>query len=259
MMNRMCFSGTIGEALRDPQSKTAKAFFSGARAMMTALETMSPGEYQQALSAKNQQHIIALLVTSEERQRERRRSDMEALLKVYWINKDKLRGFIFDVPAVDSLNGIATDTNGGHIEDENFQLLSDCQSPYWPNYKITNDTDGSTLTREEYFALDEDERLNYSYVRYFMLETVNRKPALQVSSIDPYAMEALIRQDILIGDMEINRRYQHAITSDDPRFRKLKRFSSVIMEAFAELGRSIQPMLLSKDAGRAKEESDNNQ
>lgn len=249
MMNRMCFSGTIGEALRDPQSKTAKAFFSGARAMMTALETMSPGEYQQALSAKNQQHIIALLVTSEERQRERRRSDMEALLKVYWVDKYKLRGFIFDVPAVDSLYGIATDINGGYIEDEDFQLLPNHQGvPYWPNYKITNDTDGSTITREEYFALDEDEQLNYSYIRYFMLETANKKPALQVSSLDPYAMEALIRQDILIGDIEVNRRYRYAITSDDPRFRKLKRFSGAILEAFAELGHSAHPTLAAKNA-----------
>lgn len=250
MMNRVCFSGTIGEALRDPQSKTAKAFFSGARAMMTALELMAPGEYQQALSAKNQQHIIALLVKSEEKQRERRRSDMEALLKVYWADKEKLRGFIFDVPAIDDLSGRATDMYGNHIEDENFQLLPDCQSTYWPNYKITNDTDNTEIAREEYLALDEDKQINYSYIRYFMLETSNSKPALQISSIDPYAMEALIRQDILIGDTAVNRRYNYAITCDNPRFRKLKRFSGVIMEALGGLGHSVHPTLLTKDEGR---------
>ena len=231
----------------------AKAFFSGARAMMTALELMTPGEYQQALSAKNQQHIIAILVKSEEKQRERRRNDMEALLKVYWADKEKLRGFIFDVPAIDSLNGIATDSNGNHIEDENFQLLPDCQNSHWPNYKITNGMDDTTITREEYLALDEDERVNYDYIRYFMLETANEKPALQISSIDPYALETLIRQDILIGDMAVNRRYEHAIISDDPRFHGLKRFSGVIMEALGGLGHSVHPTLLAKGEGRIKE------
>lgn len=245
MMNRMCFSGTIGEALRDPQSKTAKTFFSGARAMMTALETMSPGEYQQALSAKNQQHIIALLVESEERQRERRRNDMEALLKVYWVNKKKLRGFIFDVPAIDAITGIATDDNDGHIEDESFQLLPKCKYMYWPNYKVEHDTTGEVLARDQYLALDEDEQINYSYIRYFMLETANGKPALQVSSTDHYAMEALIRYDILIGDEGVNRRYAYAVTHDDPRFRELKRYSNTITETLGELGRSVRTPFVS--------------
>ncbi len=239
MMDKICFSGITREALRDPNSKTAKAFFEGARAMMTTLELMAPGEYQQALSAKNRQHIIALLVKGEELQRRRRCSDMEALLKTYWVNKEKLRGFIFDVPALDDLNGKATDGRGNYIEDEKFQLLPEYRDAYWPVYKITSYSNDKTVTRDEYLALSEEEQLDYGYSRCFMLETSNKEPALQILNNDPYAMEALIRQDILIGDSEINRRYLYAVTCDDPRFCELRRYEHIIMDAIQELNQKF--------------------
>ena len=250
MMNKMYFNGTFGEVLRNPQSKTAKAFFDGARAMMTALELTPPSEYQQALSAKNQQHIIALLVKSEECQRERRMNDMEYLLKVYGFDKDKLRGFIFDVPRVDATTGRATDFFGNYtdyIEDEKFQLFPDWSNSYWPNYKIVDYLDDNkSITRNEYFKLSEEERLDYSYIRYFKLETADGKPLLQISSTDRYAMAALIRQDIQIGDEGVIKRYDYALTNiKDPRFHELRKYSGVIMEAFADLRRSTSPILTS--------------
>lgn len=239
MMDKICFGGITREALCNPKSKTAKAFFEGARAMMTTLELMAPDEYRQALSTKNQQHIIALLVKGEELQHERRRNDMEALLKTYWINKEKLRGFIFDVPALDDLNGRAMDGCGNYIEDEKFQLLPEYRDVYWPMYNITSYSNDNAITRDEYLALSDEERLDYGYIRCFMLETLNHEPVLRILNSDPYAMEALIRQDILIGDPEVNRRYLYAVTCDDQRFCELRRYEHVIMSAIQELNQKF--------------------
>lgn len=209
MMNeRIKVNGTIGSAIDDLSSQRSKGFFDGARAMMTALETMSSEERSWALARKNQQHIIALLLESEKRQQARRHQEACLLLDYYSINKEQMRAFIFDVPAIDDLTGKAMDGEGNFIEDEKFELLSGKTNPGYPNAIIYNYDTDQKISQSEYNALSAEEKEEkYGRYRILTITSPSGKPALEIRSFNHELMAELIRRDIMIGDTEVNKRY----------------------------------------------------
>lgn len=213
MMNeKIRVNGAIGMAINDLTSQRSKGFFDGARAMMTALETMSADERSQALAHKNQQRIVALLLESERRQQVRRQREARLLVDYYPIDREQLRAFVFDVPAVDVSTGRAMDDEGNYLEDENFNLLPGKTNPGWPIYIVYQYVTDQKISRSEYEALSAKEKRDYDYVRTLIVTSSLGKPALEVRSSNYELVAELIRRDILVGDPEVNRRYEAMVS-----------------------------------------------
>lgn len=245
-MNVTFDTPSVSRYLRDPKSKEAAAFFEGARAIMAALQLMPTNEYVSALSVRNNQHIIALLVRSEEQQQARRRNDVREILKIYDVDKLGFAAFIFDLPRINQ-NGQATDPDGTPLEDEMFRLLPGKTHEGWPLYKITHHETGTEISRAEYLALSENAQDDYCYNRYFDLTKYGR-PALRICNTDRYMMEELIRNTILINDHPINKRILTEIYYSDTSVGKLYNYRRTVLDTFGELGQSwhtaaIVPML----------------
>lgn len=227
--------------LQNPKSSEARAFFEGARSMITALQLAPASEYPNILSTSNQQHIIALLVQSDEQQRTRRRKDAQQMLKLYDVDKMSFLAFIFDLPKINML-GQAIDENGDPLEDKMFRPLPGKTHDGWPDRKIRHLHTEQEITRSEYLALDESKRWEYDYCRYFNL-SLNGKPSYRISSSDRYIMEELIRQSILINDPEINNRYLTEIHYDaeTDTVGRLYDYRNVIISTFDELREAASP------------------
>ena len=75
-----------------------RAYYDGARDMMRAFELADPSEYAQMLSAKNEQHIIALLARVQQEQKKARYKDISVLLKYCYINRTSALNFILSDP-----------------------------------------------------------------------------------------------------------------------------------------------------------------
>ena len=239
--------------LQNPKSREARAFFEGARSMMSALQLAPASEYPSILSTSNQQHIIALLVQSDEQQRARRRKDAQQMLKHYDVDKMSFLAFIFDLPKINML-GQAVDKNGEPLEDQMFRPLPGKTHDGWPDRKIEHRETDREITRAEYLVLSEDEQYEYSYLRYFNL-TLNGKPSFRISSSDHYIMEELIRQSILINDPEINNRYLTEIYCDaeTETVGRLYSYRDAIISAFDELRQTASPAKITPMiAGQAK-------
>lgn len=237
--------------LQSPNSREARAFFEGARSMMTALQLAPASNYPSILSTSNQQHIIALLVQSDEQQRMRRRKDAQQMLKLYTVDKMSALAFIFDLPGI-NMWGQAIDKNGDPLEDKMFRPLPGKTHDGWPDRKIKHLHTGEEISRSEYLALDESDRWEYDYCRNFYLN-LNGKPSFRISSSDHYIMEELIRQSILIGDSGINRRFLTEIHCDaeTETVGRLYDYRDVIINTLDELYEnthcaSIAPMLTSQ-------------
>lgn len=239
--------------LQSPNSREARAFFEGARSMMTTLQLAPASDYPSILSTSNQQHIIALLVQSDEQQRARRRKDAQQMLKLYDVDKMSFLAFIFDLPKINML-GQAVDKNGEPLEDQMFRPLPGKTHDGWPDRKIEHRETDREITRAEYLVLSEDEQYEYSYLRYFNL-TLNGKPSFRISSSDHYIMEELIRQSILINDPEINNRYLTEIYCDaeTETVGRLYSYRDAIIGAFDELRQTASPAKITPMiAGQAK-------
>lgn len=238
----------LSRYLQSPKSPETRAFFEGARSMITALQLAPSSEYATMLSTSNQQHIIALLVQSCDQQRARRRKDAQQMLKLYDVDKMSFLAFVFDLPDINT-EGRAIDKDGFVLEDAMFRLLPGKSHDGWPDRKIEHDQTEQEITRDEYMALSDYEQQEYSYRRYFYL-TLNGKPAFRICSSDTYVMEELIHQSILIGDPDINRRYLTEIYSsaEDEEVGRLYAYRGIIISALSELNEnshqaSIAPML----------------
>ncbi len=237
--------------LQSPNSREARAFFEGARSMMTALQLAPASDYPSILSTSNQQHIIALLVQSDEQQRMRRRKDAQQMLKLYTVDKMSALAFIFDLPGI-NMWGQAIDKNGDPLEDKMFRPLPDKTHDGWPDRKIKHLHTGEEISRSEYLTLDESDQREYDYCRNFCLN-LNDKPSFRISSSDHYIMEELIRQSILIGDSGINRRFLTEIHCDaeTETVGRLYDYRDIIINTTGELYEnthcaSITPMITSQ-------------
>ena len=83
-----------------------KAYYDGARDMMRAFELADPSEYAQMLSAKNEQHIMALLAQVQCEQNKVRYRDINILLRYYYINKRSALNFILSDPKDGAILGL---------------------------------------------------------------------------------------------------------------------------------------------------------
>lgn len=238
-MNEVNLSSTINQYLRNTQSAECRAFMEGARSILTALQLAQAADYPRILSTKNQQHIIALLVQSAEQQRERRREDAKQLLKLYDFKKAELLAFIFDRGRIDPDSGRALNRDGEYVEDEMFRPLPDKAQLYWGQYTIEPMDGGKAITRKQFDKLSERDQDDYDYRRFFHL-TLNGQTAMKISDADTYLMEELIRQVILIGDPEVNRRFLTEIYSDAETCTtgRLYFYRTVILDALSELRRN---------------------
>lgn len=235
-MNRIRFeSPNVSRYLfMDHKSKEAAAFFEGARAIMSTLQLMPAEEYASALSVRNNQHIIALLVRGEEQQQARRRNDARELLKIYDVDELKFAAFLLDLPKVNE-NCQAIEPDGTLLEDEMFRPLPGKTHNGWPFYKITHFETDSELSRAEYLTLNEDTQDEYCYRRYFDLTGRYGRPALRISDTDQYLMQELIRRLILTNNRRINLRLALEVHYFEDTVGKLYRYRDTIQDAFDEL------------------------
>lgn len=235
MNDQITVSAKFNRYLQSPQSLEARAFFEGARSMMTALQLAPASDYPSMLSTSNQQHIIALLVQSDEQQRARRQHDVQQLLRLYDYDKLKLLAFIFDLQKINQ-NGQAVDETSEPLEDDMFRPLPGKTQPGWPDYKIEHHHNDEYITRDKYLALSEEDQQDYTHHRYFHLRLAGEQ-ALRICSSDYYLMAELIRQTILIGDPGINRRYLTEIycSAETESVGKLYEYRDVIISAINEL------------------------
>lgn len=233
-------SVNLSHYLKNPKSREARAFFDGARSMMTALQLAPASEYPSMLSTSNQQHIISILVQSSEQQCARRRKDAQQLLKLYSVDKMSFLAFVFDLPRI-NMQGQAVDENGIPLEDTMFRLLPGKSHDGWPDRAIEHLQTDQKITRAEFLALSDLDQIDYSYRRFFYLN-LDGSPSLRICSSDRYLMEELIRQSILIGDPDINRRYlmEIGLSAEDGTVGKLYDYRNAIVSAINELRETNQ-------------------
>lgn len=238
-MNEVNLSSTIYRYLKNPQSPEGQAFMAGARSIMTALQLAPAADYPAILSAKNQQHIIALLVQSADQQHEQRRKDVKQLLRLYEFDNENLLAFIFDLAKIDPVSGKALNIDGEPVEDEMFRLLPGKTRMHWPQYAITHDDTDQSITRSQYEALDERAQAAYSSRRFLNL-TMFGQSAMKISSSDLYLMRELVYQAILTSNPDVRRRFLVELHFDTEKntYGKLYPYRDAVMDAFAELQRN---------------------
>ncbi len=197
--------------LRDPGSWSYRAYMAGARAMLKALELLPESERAFAYSVGNDQHLLGLLVRSEELQQERRRQDAQRVLCTASYDKYELAAFLLDAPKVNPDGCLALE-DGTPLEDFTHRPL--LENPGWPRYTIQHHSDNDWfIDRKGYCRLPLPERANYSYDRQFKLGQVC---CLKVSSNDTVMMKELLKSLIRLGDKALNDRLLFASTPLDP-------------------------------------------
>lgn len=235
--NIMCSTEmAVERAFDDPNSKESKAFFAGARAIMAALEEISADQHAQMLAFKNQQHIMAVLATGKHQREERKRQEALVLVGYCHIDKAKLRGFLFDAPAI-SDDGRAMGVNGEFLEDENYTPIPGIVNPGWPECTIYNIDSGEKIGLEKYNQLLPEEREQYSRYKTLTFRSSSNRPTIQIHDFDHEIIEELIRRDIMIGDPVNDRYFNEAIMDrEDKEPGALYGFRNVILEALTDLG-----------------------
>lgn len=226
---------TINRVFEDPNSKESKAFFAGARALMSALTEIPSDQHGPLLAFENQQHIMAVLARGAQLRQERKRQEALTLVEYCQIDKAKLRGFIFDAPAIDD-EGRAVDANGELLEDDNYNPLPRKTNPGWSECTAYRLDSGEEISLEEYNSLSPEEKEDYGRYKTLTVKSTLNKPMFHIRSSDRELIEALIRRDILIGDPVI-KRYQKAVFDhgEDDEFDDLWLYRDVIFEALSEL------------------------
>lgn len=226
---------TVNRVFENPSSRESKAFFAGARALMSALREIPSDQYGPLLAFENQQHIMAVLACGAQRRDERKRQEALTLVKYCRIDKAKLRGFIFDAPAIDN-EGRAVDANGELLEDDNYNPLPGKTNPGWSECTVYRLDSEEEISLEEYNSLSSEEKEDYGRYKTLTVKSTLNKPMFHIHDFDRELVEALIHHDILIGDPVI-KRYQKVVFdySESEEFDDLWPYRSVILKALSEL------------------------
>lgn len=226
---------TVNRVFENPSSRESKAFFAGARALMSALREIPSDQYGPLLASENQQHIMAILARGAQLRQQRKRQEALTLVEYCQIDKAKLRGFIFDAPAIDDC-GRAVNADGELLEDDNYNPLPGKVNPGWSECTVYRIDSGEEISLEGYNALSPEEKEDCGRYKTLTVKSTLNKPMFHIHDFDRELVEALIHRDILIGD-PVNKRYHKVVFdhSEGEEFDDLWSYRSVILKALSEL------------------------
>lgn len=172
----------------------------------------------------------------------RRRSEARIIINKFGIDKGALRAMALDKAYVND-NGYEMNADGVQIEDEMYHLIkydkdgkpTGFKRQKWQKYIGVHKQTGAEITKEEYDALSDEERSQYSKVRYFEIRNDQKQLIQRVPETDAGYMKELLRDDIAIAD-PINRRYETEIGVDPDTLESgiLRRYHSTISAALRE-------------------------
>lgn len=163
----------------------------------------------------------------------RRRTEAGIIIAKFGVNKADARGMFLDIDKVND-NGREIDADGEEIEDEMWHIKPGKQHTPWQHYIGVHKKSGVEITKEEYDALDpEDRDANYRKVRYFDIRNDQKQLVQRVYEDDAGYMKELLVNNINIAD-PINDRYAWAIGIGDKPGEEtgiLRRYHSTISAA----------------------------
>lgn len=137
----------------------------------------------------------------------RRRSEARVMITKFGMEKHKqqLRGMVFDKQYIND-DGFATDERRELIEDDQYNLLPGKRYIPWQNYIAVHKVTEAEITKEQYDALSEGEKAQYTKVRYFDITNDKNDDVQRVFEDDAGYMKEILADDIAIAD-PINKRY----------------------------------------------------
>lgn len=186
--------------------------------------------------------IMGQVIVNSSAIEQRRRSEARIIINKFGIDKTQLRPMLFDKAYMND-NGYETDADGNVIEDTMFKLIeydkngkpTGYKRQKWQHYLGINKHTGAEITKEEYDALNDEERKEYRKVRYFDIKNDQKQLVQRVFEDDAGYMKEILRDDIQIAD-PINRRYETEIGVDKDSLAPgmLRRYHSTISSALRE-------------------------
>lgn len=133
-------------------------------------------------------------------------------------------------------DGVAVNEDRVKVEDLSYRLISD-QASYWPEYEIRHYLTDDTISRHDYEQLSDEEKEDYSYVKFMSLTFAGR-PTVTISDTDRHLMEEMLRQVIHTEVPGFIRRILVEAASFDETTQKegkLYRYREAIFSAMDEL------------------------
>lgn len=221
-----------------------------------------------ALYHTGESSIMGQVIIGNAQIEERRRREGKIMSTKFGMEKHKreLRALEFDLEKIND-EGFAIDAYGNPLEDDQYRPLDPKNPPKrYQRYIGVHKETGQDITKEAYDALPDDERDNYTRVKYFDITDDHGNPVQRVFDDDAGYMKELIIEDISIAD-PINRRYLSEIgvaRSAEERDGVLRRYHSTIRSAldstdFKSHAAGITPMLTSAaNAGYIRSMTDYN-
>lgn len=135
---------------------------------------------------------------------QRRRTEARIMITKFGVDKASFRGMAFDIAHIND-NGFEHDGLGHVIEDDMYNVVKGQHAP-WPYYIGVHKETGDEITKEEYDALDPDEKDAYRKVRYFYMKDQKKNRVQCVFEDDPGYMKELLLDDVgNIADPIVNR------------------------------------------------------
>lgn len=174
-----------------------RAFIAGLRTMMDIIKHTPPDDHSVLLSRDDPDWILYICESNQQRRNEERRAVAETVLRNYTVDKNSLRGMIFDCERLDD-DGLPIDGEGNPTE----------KRPY-PNKRYEN-IDGDEISLEEYESLPFDQQCRCTVTPYIELRGRNNASTRKVPSYSAI-FEALLRRELIEEPLAMLKLYREAL------------------------------------------------
>ncbi len=178
-----------------------------------AIKTRSTNPYQYNRLVKSsgggirhlgESSIMGQVIVGNSKIERRRRDEARIMITKFGVDKASFRGMSFDINNFHD-DGFEYDEHGNRIEDDMYNIKPGYKHTPWQQYiGVHNDT-GAEITKDEYDALSDDDKLNYHKVRYMHITDDNKNEVQTIFEDDAGYMKELLTDDIMIGDPAVNR------------------------------------------------------